>query len=245
MKLNCDLGESFGEWQLNNDDAVMPHIDQANLACGYHAGDPVTLVNSLAAAKKFKVEVGAHPAYPDLAGFGRRSMAVSEAELKALLHYQIGALAGLASVQGVTLSYVKPHGALYNDMMANESILQTVMQAVAEWPTPLVLMLQATPQAEHHRQQAKSLGLTLLFEAFADRRYHDNGKLQSRRESGSVLKAEESLAQVQQLLTDQSVTTVEGNTLPLRADTLCVHGDNADGVNQIEAIRELINKHAR
>ena len=123
MKLNCDLGESFGSWKMGLDDQVMPHINMANIACGFHGGDPDVIATTLTLAKKNNVTVGAHPSYPDLQGFGRRSMALTTSELTNCIQYQIAALEGMAKIQGITLSYVKPHGALYNDMMANNDVL--------------------------------------------------------------------------------------------------------------------------
>ncbi|WP_290699740.1 5-oxoprolinase subunit PxpA [Amphritea sp.] len=242
LRLNCDLGESFGSWKMGLDEAVMPHIDQANIACGFHAGDPLVLQKTLTLAKDNSVTIGAHPGYPDLVGFGRRSIKASAAELKAMVQYQIAAIDGMALTQGMTLSYVKPHGAMYNDMMADASIRQTIMQAVAEYHRPLVLMLQSTPQFEQHLEEAKAAGIELWFEIFADRCYDDDGKLLARTKPGAVHTKEKMLTQVKQLKEQGTVTTVSGHTLNLRADTLCVHGDNMDGVNAIEEIRELIRQ---
>ena len=241
MLLNCDLGESYGSWTMGLDAEVMPHIDQANIACGFHGGDPVTLRKTLELAATHKVSVGAHPAYPDLAGFGRRSMALSDEEIIADLHYQIAALEGMAASAGLTLDYVKPHGALYNDMMAKPDVRAAIMQALASYHRPLPLMLQATQEADSHRNEAQALGLELLFEAFADRCYDDDGKLLSRRKPGAVHTRDKMLAQVAQLKDDGTLTTVSGHTLPLQADTLCVHGDNPEGVLAIREIRALVN----
>jgi UPF0271 protein len=240
MLLNCDLGESYGNWRMPMDADVMPHIDQANVACGFHAGDPLTIATTLELAATHGVAVGAHPAYPDLAGFGRRSMSLSPDELFAALHYQIAALEGMARAAGLALSYVKPHGALYNDMMASADIRATVMRAVGSFPNHLALMLQATPDAEQHREEARAQEVPLLFEAFADRCYDDDGRLLSRRQPGAVHSREKMLAQVQQLVEKGTVTTVSGHTLPLAVDTLCVHGDNAEGVAAIREIRALL-----
>lgn len=241
LLLNCDLGESFGAWKMGLDDQVMPFIDQANVACGFHAGDPIVMKRTLLSAKRHNVVVGAHPSYPDLAGFGRRSMNLPPIEIIAIVQYQIAALAGMANNIDTPITYVKPHGALYNDMMANGHIRSAVMQAIAESHVPLAFMLQATPDAETHREEAKMFGLELMFEAFADRCYDDNGALLSRSKEGAVHSKEKMLAQVTQLKNDGSVTTVSGHRLELQADSLCVHGDNIDGVNAIEEIRQIIN----
>ncbi|RLQ21630.1 5-oxoprolinase subunit PxpA [Seongchinamella sediminis] len=240
MLLNCDLGESYGSWTMGLDAEVMPHIDQANIACGFHGGDPFTIGNTLAMAAEHGVQVGAHPAYPDLVGFGRRSMALSEDEIVASMHYQIAALEGMARTAGLVLGYVKPHGALYNDMMAKKPIRRAIMRAMAEYHCRLPLMLQATPDAQKHREEATSLGLQLLFEAFADRCYDDDGRLLSRRRPGAVHSREKMLAQVAQLVAESTVTTVSGHRLALSVDTLCVHGDNPEGVQAIREIRALI-----
>ena len=242
LLLNCDLGESFGAWKMGLDDQVMPFIDQANIACGFHAGDPVVIKKTLLAAKRNNVQVGAHPSYPDISGFGRRSMKIPPVELIALVQYQIAALTGMATNLGIEVQYVKPHGALYNDMMADGHIRSAVMEAIAECHQPLAFMLQATPDAEIHRQEAQAFGLDVLFEAFADRCYDDNGALLSRAKEGAVHSREKMLEQVVQLQEQGTVTTISGHQLELQADSLCVHGDNMDGVNAIEKIRQLISQ---
>ncbi|WP_426415051.1 5-oxoprolinase subunit PxpA [Aestuariirhabdus sp. LZHN29] len=241
LRLNCDLGESFGAWTMGMDAMVMPHIDQANIACGFHAGDPVIMQQTLALAKQHGVMVGAHPGYHDLVGFGRRSMNCQPHEIEALLMYQVAALDGMARVQGMELEYVKPHGALYNDMMANETVRGAIMNAIASYHRPVVLMLQATPQAEQHQKEARQHGIELWFEAFADRCYDDDGRLLARTRTGAVHSRQRMLEQVQQLATEQAVTTVSGHRLQLVVDTLCVHGDNAEGIAAIQEIREAIS----
>lgn len=241
MLLNCDLGESYGSWTMGLDDQVMPFINQANVACGFHGGDPLTIQKTLSLAKQHKVSVGAHPAYPDLVGFGRRSMKLAPQELTAVLLYQLSALDGMASCEGLDLGYIKPHGALYNDMMASDDVRATIMQAVAAYHRPITLMLQATPNAERHREEAQSAGIKLLFEAFADRCYDNDGTLLSRSKPGAVHNREKMLAQVLQLRDSGTVTTVDGLSIALRPDTLCVHGDNAEGVAAIQKIRALLD----
>ncbi len=240
MRLNCDLGESFGAWSMGMDEAVMPHIDQANIACGFHAGDPQVMRQTLLLAKQHGVSVGAHPGYPDLAGFGRRSLACRPEELVALLQYQVAALDGMAASQGLTLDYVKPHGALYNDMMARADVRRAVIAALATYHRPLALMLQATPQAAQHRQEVESAGLEPIFEAFADRRYDDDGLLLARQWPGALLDRQQMLQQVQSLVEQGCVTTVSGQPLTLQADSICVHGDNLEAVAAIEALRRLL-----
>lgn len=240
LLLNCDLGESFGAWTMGMDEQVMPHIDQANIACGFHAGDPVTMLHTLKLAADNKVMIGAHPAYPDLVGFGRRSMNCSIDEMRALVLYQLSALDGMAQSTGQQVAYVKPHGALYNDMMANSLVREAIMGALASYHRPVRLMLQATPEFKTHQQEAKKHGLDLWFEAFADRCYDDDGKLLSRAKPGAVHNHDKMIAQVRQLAEQSSITTVSGHRLQLQVDTLCVHGDNAAGVAAIAEIRALI-----
>jgi len=241
LLLNCDLGESYGSWTIGRDADVMPHIDQANIACGFHAGDPLVMKKTLALAKKHNVMVGAHPAYPDLVGFGRRSMNCSHDEIVAMVSYQLSAIDGMAKSQGVDLAYVKPHGALYNDMMSKDSVRLAVMEAIAGYHRPVKLTLLATNEANSYRTEAKQLGIELLFEAFADRCYDDDGKLLARSQPGAVHNREEMLAQVAQICRHGTVTSVSGNTLDLSPDTLCVHGDNDAGISAIIDIRALIH----
>lgn len=241
LKLNCDLGESFGSWKMGLDEAVMPHIHQANIACGFHAGDAIIMRNTLKLAKANGVSVGAHPAYPDLQGFGRRSMNCTHDEIVAYIQYQIGAIEGMAQSMELTVDYVKPHGALYNDMMAKDHVRAAVMDAVSSHHSKPTLMLQAVPENEAHKLEAQKLGLSLHFEAFADRCYDDDGKLLSRTKAGAVHTHDKMMEQVKQLCDSGTVITVSGNSLPLIADTLCVHGDNEAGVQAIADIRAMIN----
>ncbi len=242
LLLNCDLGESYGSWKMGSDADAMPHIDQANIACGFHGGDPLVMRNTLALAKRHGVMVGAHPSYPDLVGFGRRSMNCSAEEIVAFVSYQISAIDGMAKIQGIDLTYVKPHGALYNDMMAKQLVRDSIMQAVAEYHRPLRLTLLATPQADQHTEEAKALGIKLWFEAFADRCYDDDGTLLARSKPGAVHTREKMLDQVRQICQHGTVTSVSGHTLNLAPDTLCVHGDNEEGIAAIIEIRSIIHQ---
>ena len=241
MKINSDLGESYGVWSMGSDSNVMPFIDQANLACGFHAGDPLVIQKTLTLAKQFNVSVGAHPSYPDLLGFGRRSMRCSARELIALIHYQIAALDGMAKIQDIVLDYVKPHGALYNDMMSDFDIFKTILMAVNKYPKKLALMVQASINNDMYQQQADNLGIKLYFEAFADRCYDDDGRLLSRNQVGAVLSKPDMLLQVKQLANQSIITTNSGKNLNIKADSICVHGDNLAAVNAIGEIRALLS----
>ena len=246
LLLNCDLGECHEAQKTVLDDLVMPFIDQANIACGFHAGNHSLMKSTLLSAKQHNVAVGAHPSYPDSAGFGRRSMNLPPAEIIKLVQHQIRSLNEVAEILDIQVSYVKPHGALYNDMMINGHLRSAIMQAIVDSQEinnqPLAFMLQATADAEIHRQEAQMFGLELIFEAFADRCYNDDGSLLSRSVEGAVHSREKMLAQVQQLKNHRTVTTISGLELPLQADSLCVHGDNREAVNAIEEIRQLINR---
>jgi UPF0271 protein len=240
LLLNCDLGENSSHENSNVDGAVMPFIDQANIACGYHAGDSGTMAQTIDYALQHNVIIGAHPSYPDRKNFGRISMDIPHKELINLVKVQIETLINIGKNVGANVSYVKPHGALYNDMMINGHIRSAVMQAISEHPQELKFMLQATPQSDMHKQEALIFELDLIFEVFADRCYADDGALLNRKLPGAVHNQEKMLSQVAQLKKERSITTVSGRVLSLEADSICVHGDNAEGVAAIKQIRELI-----
>ncbi len=242
LLLNCDMGESYGSWRMGLDAEVMPYIDCANIACGYHAGDPSIMRRTVALALQHGVTIGAHPAYPDLVGFGRRSMACSNEEIRDLLHYQIGALDGICKVQGGRVAYVKPHGALYSDMMADPVKLRAVLEAVAAYDSSLPLMLMATADDRAAQQLGEELGVTLWFEAFADRGYTASGHLLSRRLPGAVhhepaLIIEQAL----RLARGETLLADDGSALRLNASTLCVHGDNDSSLAAVRQIRQALD----
>lgn len=242
LQLNCDLGESYGAWTMGMDEAVMPLIDMANIACGFHAGDPLTMSHTVSLAKQHHTQIGAHPSYPDLVGFGRRSMQCSPQELIALLHYQIGALQGICQAQDVSISYVKPHGALYNDMLRQPAILRAVVQAIADYDINLPLMVLAQSDNSNVQKIADEFSVTLLFEAFADRAYDDDGQLLSRQQPGAVFQeAEQIINQALQLAEQGIIKTINGNTLALHADSLCVHGDNQASVQALQQLRQALD----
>ncbi|GAB3487584.1 5-oxoprolinase subunit PxpA [Marinomonas epiphytica] len=243
MKLNCDMGEAFGAWKMGLDDKIMPHVDQANVACGFHASDPNTMAKTVALALENNVLVGAHPGYPDLVGFGRRNMDIAPNELKAIIQYQVGALQGICQSKGSAIGYVKPHGALYNTMMADFSVLETVMQAVSELDDSLPLMVMAVPEAEEIKAMAKKFGLTVWFEAFSDRLYTDEGRLTPRKEPNAVHASFDLIEQqVKQLCETGTLTTASGKQLTIHADTICVHGDGAHAVEAVTRIRTLVDQ---
>ena len=241
LLLNCDIGESFGNWTMGLDAEVMPFIDCANVACGFHAGDPSIMRKTVSLALKHGVQIGAHPAYQDLQGFGRRSMAYSPEEIQDLLHYQIGALDGVCRAQGARVSYVKPHGALYNDMMAKPAQLRAVMQAIAAYDASLPLMLLATRDNSAAQAMGDEYGLTLWFEAFADRAYDSHGHLVSRQLPGAVHHdADTVLQQALTIARGEPLNASDGSALVLQANTLCVHGDNASSIAAVQRIRAAL-----
>lgn len=243
MKLNCDMGEAFGAWKMGLDDDIMPFVDQANIACGFHASDPLTMAKTVALAKRNSVMIGAHPAYPDLVGFGRRNMDIAPTELKAVIQYQVGALKGLCDSQNTQVSYVKPHGALYNTMMTDFTVLKTVMQAVSELDATIPLMVMAVPEAPEIKKMAKIHGIDILFEAFSDRLYTDEGRLTPRNAPQAVHATFELIEkQVEQLCETGSLTTASGKILAIHADTICVHGDGEHALNAVKRIRTLVDR---
>lgn len=242
MKLNCDLGESYGAWTMGRDSDVMPLIDQANIACGFHGGDPNVMVATVKLATEHGVAIGAHPAYNDLPGFGRRSIAHTPDQIQALLWYQLGALAGVCKAFGTEISYVKPHGALNNDMMRSPALLETVMRAVARFDSGLALMIPVTRDFQSHRLLAKNIGLELIFEAFADRAYDPNGQLVPRSQPGAVLDSpEQILEQALSFRRKGGVRAVDGEWLDLPAESLCVHGDNEHALKSVRLIRQAFD----
>ena len=241
MLLNCDLGESYGYWKIAADPLVMPFIDMANIACGYHAGDPQVMQKTIALAKQYQVKIGAHPSYPDRQGFGRRSMQLSHDEIENMLIYQLGALVGMCKSQGCQVSYVKPHGALYNDMMKNDEVLSAIFSAIKKYATAMPLLLMATGNNAGYKQKADQYGVKVMFEAFADRAYDDEGYLVSRKVDGAVLKTPEKiLNRATELKTQGTIQSINGKTIRMEAETLCVHGDNEQAVNMIQSLKQCL-----
>ncbi|GEM76417.1 5-oxoprolinase subunit PxpA [Vibrio sagamiensis] len=239
LSLNCDMGESFGSWKMGDDERVIPYIDMANIACGFHASDPTIIHNTIALANQHDVEIGAHPSYPDLQGFGRRSMAMGGEEITNMLIYQIGALQALCRAQYTDINYIKPHGALYNDMMIDDGIFFSVVKAAAFFKLPLMIL--ASQENEKYLEIADKFDVPLLFEAFADRLYQNDGKLTARSQSNALLSNEATiLQQVQMLANSGKVKTISGQYIHLEADTICVHGDNEDAITLIQKIRDCL-----
>ena len=238
VDLNADLAEGFGIWTLGDDDALLDIVTSANLACGFHAGNPVGLARACRAAAARGVRIGAQVGYFDLAGFGRRRIEVAPEELRADVIYQIGALQALARAAGTTLGYVKPHGALYNTIVTDSDQARAVAEAVhASDPTLPVLGLAGSV----FFAEARRLGLRTVAEAFADRAYQPDGQLISRSDAGAVLTDPAQIAErVLSMVTTGSVTAVDGSVVAIEVESVCVHGDSPDAVTIAGAVRERL-----
>ncbi|WP_336367890.1 5-oxoprolinase subunit PxpA [Marinobacter sp. C2H3] len=241
LMMNADMGESFGPWVMGLDEQVMPWIDLANVACGFHASDPHVMRRTVRLAVQHQVRLGAHPAYPDLVGFGRRSMACSPAEVEDLMLYQMGALAGICAAEGTRLHYVKPHGALYNDMARDPALFEAVARAVKAFDPSLPLMTMAARDTSMEQGIADKVGVPLWYEAFADRAYDKDGRLVSRREPGAVHHDPKTIIdQAVRIARGEPLTASDGSELVLTAQALCVHGDNEESIAAVRAIREAL-----
>ena len=237
MFINCDMGESFGPWEKGADGAVMPFVDWANIACGAHAGDPDTMARTLTLAAEHGVVPGAHPGYPDRRNFGRLRLEWPRDSLVREVQAQIGALGAIAKSVGTPLRHVKPHGALYLAMMKDDDLLLRLAEGVSAIDDTLTFVLQATPEQERHAELLAPTGLTLAFEAFADRAYGANGHLVPRSVAGAVLSDPVAIAAQARELARGSVETAEG-PLAVRAETLCIHGDNTAAPEALRLMRE-------
>jgi len=240
IKLNCDMGESLSALNMGLDEQIMPYIDMANLACGFHAGDPVTMHQCIKSAKANAVSIGAHPSYPDIEGFGRREMQCSAEEIVSFIIYQCGALDALCQSYGTKISYVKPHGALYNTMMKEMEVFKAIVKAVSKYDKNIKLMILSTTDNANYAEVADKYGIDLLYEIFADRAYQDNGHLVPRSQEGAVLSSTEEILKRAELLQEKGIIeSINGKPLALRSDTLCVHGDNEHALSIIQALHEL------
>jgi UPF0271 protein len=236
IDLNSDVGESFGNWTIGDDAAVFRHVSSANVACGFHAGDPSTIARTCRDAAAAGVTIGAHVGYRDLVGFGRRFLDCSATELADDVLYQLGALQALAAASGSEIKYVKPHGALYNAVVHHEVHAKAVVKAVKAFgrDLPLLLLPGSVALAEAEKQ-----GLRGVAEAFADRAYNPDGTLVSRREPGAVLHDNRAVTEnMIRLATEGKIVARDGSLLTIDAESICVHGDTADAVAMAAAVRE-------
>ncbi len=240
IDMNCDMGESFGAWKMGSDEEILPFVSSANIACGYHAGDPATMRKTVAAALKHGVRIGAHPGLPDLQGFGRRNMAISPQEAYDMMVVQIGSLAAVAASQGAKLSHVKAHGQLYNMSVKNEALAKALAQAVFDVNRELVFFGLA---GSLMLDIAESVGLRTASEVFADRLYQPDGTLTPRSQPGAMIEeVEVSILQTLQMVKEGTVTASDGSKVKVRADTLCIHGDQPGAVTFAKSTREALTR---
>lgn len=238
VDLNSDVGESFGAYTIGQDPVLLPHVTSANVACGFHAGDPGVMRATVAMARQHGVAVGAHPGFPDLVGFGRRELHATAREVEDFVTYQIGALAAIAAAQGVRLQHVKPHGALFNMAVADASLADAIARGTAAVDRSLILF--GLPRSELIRAGERS-GLRTAAEAFADRAYQPDGTLVSRRVPGAVVHDPAAVeARVVRMATDRTVIAVDGSEIPLDIDTICVHGDTRGAAELADRIRQAL-----
>jgi UPF0271 protein len=238
IDLNSDLGESYGAWHMGNDAAMLDVVSSANVACGFHAGDPAGILRTLEAAAQRGVAIGAHVSYPDLVGFGRRDMDIASADLIADVVYQIGALKGLATTVGATVSYVKPHGALYNRIAVDPVQGAAVIEAIKSIDPSLVLVGLANAPI---LAQARAAGLHAVAEAYADRAYTKEGRLVPRREPGAVLHDPSLIAErMARLALHGTIEANDGSVIHVEAQSFCVHGDSPDAVAIAREVRRRL-----
>jgi len=241
IDINCDLGESYGAFKVGNDEKIMPHITSANIACGFHAGDPMTMAQTIQLAKKHKVAIGAHPSYPDLLGFGRREMQLTTEEVKNYIIYQTSALQGFAEAFGVNLQHVKPHGALYNTAVKNEKSSMGIAEAVKALDRNLIIF--ATPKSALAKVAAGA-GLRVAYEFFADRGYNADGNLVSRKQQNAIIQEPRKVIErVVKAVKEGIVSAVNGKVVNLgEIHTICVHGDTPAAVALAEALKKGLTR---
>lgn len=242
IDINCDMGESYGRFIIGNDEAIFPYITSCNIACGFHGGDPYHIEKTISMAKDHGVNIGAHPSFPDLAGFGRRNMDINAEELTSIIKYQIAALYTLSQSMSHKITYVKPHGALYNMAAKNQKEALCVIQAIQAIDPSLYLMgLSGSP----FKQLAENEGLTFIDEAFADRVYSDSGSLLSRTQRGSVIERPKQAAdQVLSIINQEQVQSHSGKLIPMEAASICVHGDHKNAVAILQKIEATLSTHS-
>lgn len=240
IDLNCDLGESFGRWSLGHDAEVMRSITSANIACGYHAGDPGIMRETVRLARDHGVAIGAHPGFPDLVGFGRRNMSASPREIEDFVLYQIGALAAIAAAEGVKLQHVKAHGALYNMAIRDRALSDAIARAVAAFDKSLILF--GLPRSELLRA-GQAVGLPVAAEGFADRSYEPDGSLTPRDQQGAVIHDPGAVVRrAVRMARDEVVTASNGEDIPMYVKTICTHGDTPGSHELTRLLREGLER---
>lgn len=240
VDLNADLGESYGRYSISNDAKIIPLISSANVACGFHAGDPMVLMDTLQNIKESETTgLGAHPSYPDRQGFGRRYMDMSHEEIRAFLLYQLAAIDGMAKTVGLSLNHVKPHGALYNQTFEDYELARTIAKTVKEFNPALKLMGLANNNLV---KAGEEIGLQVIHEVFADRSYESDGTLVKRQKEGAMI-TDIALAvdRVVQMVTEGKVMSIDGQDIAIQADSICVHGDSDKALDFVREIRQGLN----
>jgi UPF0271 protein len=238
VDINCDMGESFGAYRMGDDEKIMPYISSANVACGWHAGDPMVMAETVRLAARFHVAVGAHPGYPDLLGYGRRSLQTFPGEIKNYIVYQVGALSGFARECAVKLQHVKLHGALYNLAAKDEQTADEVIAAIKACDSDLILVTLAGSLCA---DKAAAGGVRVVKEVFPDRAYLDSGELAPRTLKGAVIHdPEEVRARVLALIDSGSMTSIDGKKIEIQADSLCIHGDTPGAWKLAQTLRETL-----
>lgn len=239
VDLNCDMGESFGAYQLGNDQEILSYITSANVACGFHAGDPATMRKTVQMALEAGVAIGAHPGFADLVGFGRRNMEISPEEAYDLVVYQIGALQGFVRAEGGVMHHVKPHGALYNMAATRHALAESIALAIYKVNPELVLYGLAGSELT---RAGEKIGLITAHEVFADRTYQQDGTLTPRSQPNAIISdQQQSLQQVIRMVSDGRVLTQQGVNIPIQADSICIHGDGAHALKFAQSIREALS----
>lgn len=240
VDLNADLGESFGAYTIGMDADVLRYITSANVACGFHAGDPVVMQKTVKLAAECGTAVGAHPGYPDLMGFGRRNMKVKPEEAKAYIKYQVGALMAFTKAAGIKMQHVKPHGAFYNMAAVDDKLAKAICEGIYE-VDPELIMLGLAGSA--HIRAAKEVGLKVASEVFADRAYMEDGTLVPRTMPGAMVHDKDlAIARTVRMVKEGVVETITGKIIPIQADSICVHGDNPDAIGFVKNIRDTLER---
>ncbi|MDD6729269.1 MAG: LamB/YcsF family protein [Eubacteriales bacterium] len=235
IDLNSDLGESFGAYKIGNDENIIPLISSANIACGYHAGDPLVMDKTLSLCKDNGVSVGVHPGFPDLMGFGRRQLNASPKEVEAYILYQVGAISGFCKKYGLKINHVKPHGALYNMAVKDEKYAAAIVTAVKEFDSSIKLL---APFGSQMVMQAEKQGLPYACEVFADRAYEPDGSLVARTKEGAMITDEdEAVSRVLGMILKGEVTAIDGSVIKIKADSVCVHGDGEKALAFVQKLR--------
>lgn len=238
VDLNSDLGESYGAYTMGLDKEVLKYVSSANIACGWHAGDPVIMDTTVAEAIKNNVGIGAHPGYPDLMAFGRRNMDITPNEARAYMLYQLGALSAFASAHGIKLQHMKLHGAFYNTASVKEDLADAIVDAILEVDKNIILLALS---GSYLAKRGEEKGLRVAHEVFADRAYNVDGTLVNRRLPGAMIHdKEEALTRIKRMVLEGKVTAIDGTDIPIKADSICVHGDNPEAVSFVKYIKESL-----